>query len=140
MPSVSVSIANFNSFVTQLLTERQHRVEVWAESKGSWRVIRTGSPGNLESFEDVIFEGSTETQDTPTAVCIQILPDASAEGWKVGIAYCDNTLKHIGATEFIDSEQLTTLEGVLVRMGAKECVVAEDKVFSRFVTRTLISS
>ncbi len=129
LPSVAVSIANFNSFVSQLLTERQYRVEVLAESKtakGGWTVTKQGSPGNLESFEDVIFEGAGESQDTPTAVCVHIT--AEAEGWKVGIAYCDNTLKHLGITEFLDSEQLTTLEAALVRLGAKECVVGEDKV------------
>jgi hypothetical protein len=75
LPSVTVSPANFASFVTKLLTERQHKVEVWSENKsarGGWAVSKRGSPGNLESFEDVIFDTPGETQDTPTALCIQV--------------------------------------------------------------------
>ena len=55
LPSVTVSPANFASFVTKLLTERQHKVEVWSENRsarGGWAVSKRGSPGNLESFED----------------------------------------------------------------------------------------
>lgn len=33
-----------------------------------------------------------ESQDTPTAVAVQLVLDP-ASGWKVGLAYCDNTLK-----------------------------------------------
>ena len=44
------------------------------------------------------------------------------------MAYCDNTLKHLGVSEFIDTDHMTTLEGVLVRLGAREVIVAEDKV------------
>lgn len=78
LPSVTVSPANFASFVTKLLTERQHKVEVWSENKsarGGWAVSKRGSPGNLESFEDVIFDAPGETQDTPTALCIQVIKE-----------------------------------------------------------------
>ena len=33
LPAVTVSTSNFNSFASQLLTERQYRVEVWGENK-----------------------------------------------------------------------------------------------------------
>ena len=33
LPAVTVSTANFNSFASQLLTERQYRIEVWGENK-----------------------------------------------------------------------------------------------------------
>lgn len=59
---------------------------------------------------------------------LQISSDGAAEGWRIGVAYCDNTLKNLGISEFIDSDHLTTLEGVLVRLGAREVIVAEDKV------------
>ena len=107
-----------------------HWVQVWSETKGAgkgWSIVRQGSPGNLESFEDVVFEMGDEAQDTPTAVAVQLALDAAA-GWRVGLAYCDNTLKVLGMSEFLDSDQLTNLEAALVRLGAKECVVAEDKV------------
>eukprot|EP00960_Hanusia_phi_P052720 761602-Hanusia_phi.AAC.3 len=51
-------------------------------------------------------------------------------GWRVGLAYCDNTLKIIGVCEFLDGDQLTNLEAALVRLGTKECVAAEDKMRS----------
>jgi len=107
-----------------------HWAQVWSETKGAgkgWSIVRQGSPGNLESFEDVVFEMGDEAQDTPTAVAVQLALDAAA-GWRVGLAYCDNTLKVLGMSEFLDSDQLTNLEAALVRLGAKECVVAEDKV------------
>ena len=133
LSSVAVSIPNFNSFVTRLLTEKNYRVEVWGESrsssmKNSWTLIKQGSPGNLESFEDTIFDNGGNVQDTPTAVCVQIVSDAS--GWRVGIAYCDNTLKSLGFCEFIDSDQLSGLEAAIVRLGARECIAAEDKLRS----------
>jgi len=34
----------------------------------------------------------------------------------------------LGMSEFLDGDQLTNLEAALVRLGAKECVVAEDKM------------
>jgi DNA mismatch repair protein MSH2 len=48
-------------------------------------------------------------------------------GFQVGLAYCDNTLKIIGAVEFLDGDQLCNLEAALVRLGARECVAVEDK-------------
>ena len=127
LPSTTVSHANFNSFTAQLLTERQYRVEVYAENKGknSWSIVRQGSPGNLESFEDVVFDHGGDTQDTPTACCVQV--SQGDAGWKVGLAYCDNTLKVIGMVEFLDGDQLCNLEAALVRLGARECVALEDK-------------
>uniref|UniRef100_A0A7S4JHN4 DNA mismatch repair protein MSH2 n=1 Tax=Guillardia theta TaxID=55529 RepID=A0A7S4JHN4_GUITH len=131
LPAVAVSPSNFNSFVVQLLTERQYRVEVWADVKGGkngWTIIRQGSPGNLEEFEEIVFDTCGETQETPTVVCVQIVSDGA--GWRVGLAYCDNTLKIIGVCEFLDGDQLTNLEAALVRLGTKECVAAEDKMRS----------
>ena len=127
LPSTTVSHANFNSFTAQLLTERQYRVEVYAENKGknSWSIVRQGSPGNLESFEDVVFDHGGDAQDTPTACCVQV--SQGDAGWKVGLAYCDNTLKVIGMVEFLDGDQLCNLEAALVRLGARECVALEDK-------------
>jgi len=138
LASVTVSTANFNSFASQLLTERQYRIEVWGENKvrcrafcrtpgasswdeqlggasragaraertraqqmrkkfallvvltneehhrqgkNTWSIIRQGSPGNLESFEDIVFDAGGEAQDTPTACCVQVTQGDA--GWKV---------------------------------------------------------
>lgn len=43
----------------------------------------------------------------------------------VGVAYCDVSAARFGVIEFVDSDQFSTLEGVLVQLGAKELVYAQ---------------
>ena len=44
----------------------------------------------------------------------------------VGLAYCNPTLRTLGACEFEDSESLGLLEACIVQLGAKECVIPRE--------------
>ena len=51
------------------------------QGKNTWSIIRQGSPGNLESFEDIVFDTGGEAQDTPMACSVQV--SQGDAGWKV---------------------------------------------------------
>lgn len=54
------------------------------QGKNTWSIIRQGSPGNLESFEDIVFDGGGDAQDTPIACCVQV--SQGDAGWKVCVS------------------------------------------------------
>ena len=63
--SLSLSLSRSHTFLslshthTRTHTHTHTHTQVWSETKGSgkgWSIIRQGSPGNLESFEEVVFE------------------------------------------------------------------------------------
>ena len=46
----------------------------------------------------------------------------------MGVAYCDAELQHFGVAEFGDGpDQFPNLEALLVQVGAKECLIAQEK-------------
>lgn len=121
-PCVYVSKANFESFCRQLLLERRQKVEVWALERGKLSLTRRGSPGNLGSFEDILFEGNNEMCDSANVVAVKLTSES--DRWVVGVAFADATALRLGVCEFEDNEQLTNLESALVRLGPKEVLAS----------------
>ncbi|XVE64082.1 hypothetical protein DITRI_Ditri07aG0072600 [Diplodiscus trichospermus] len=121
LSSVSVSKNMFETIARDLLLERtDHTLEVYEGSGSNWRLVKSGSPGNLGSFEDVLF-ANNEMQDTP--VIVALLPNFRENGCTVGFGYVDLTRRVLGLAEFLDDSHFTNVESALVALGCKECLL-----------------
>ncbi|GBG77600.1 hypothetical protein CBR_g24047 [Chara braunii] len=82
---VSVSRSMFETIIRDLLLQRtDHIVEVYEGSGSNWRLVKTGTPGNLRSFEDVLFS-SNEMEDTP--VLMALYPTMERDEILLGVAF-----------------------------------------------------
>ncbi|XWS48333.1 hypothetical protein CRYUN_Cryun13aG0066500 [Craigia yunnanensis] len=121
LSSVSVSKNMFETIARDLLLERiDHTLELYEGSGSNWRLVKSGSPGNLGSFEDVLF-ANNEMQDTP--VVVALLPNFRENGCTVGFSYVDLTKRVLGLAEFLDDSHFTNVESALVALGCKECLL-----------------
>ncbi|XP_048330049.1 DNA mismatch repair protein MSH2 isoform X2 [Ziziphus jujuba] len=111
----------FETIVRDLLLERtDHAVELYEGSGSSWRLVKSGTPGNISSFEDILF-ANNEMQDTP--VIAALLPNFRENSCTIGLGYIDLTKRVLGLAEFIDDSHFTNLESALVALGCKECLM-----------------
>ncbi|KAB1212671.1 DNA mismatch repair protein MSH2 [Morella rubra] len=121
LSSVSVSKNMFETVARDLLLERtDHTLELYEGSGSNWRLVKSGTPGNLSSFEDVLF-ASNEMQDSP--VVVALLPNFRENGCTLGLGYIDLTKRVLGLAEFLDDSHFTNLESSLVALGCKECLL-----------------
>lgn len=122
--SVSVSKNMFETIARDLLLERtDHTIELYEGSGSNWRLSKSGSPGNLGSFEDVLFSNN-EMQDSP--VIVALVPNFRENGCTVGLAYLDLTKRTLGLAEFLDDSHFTNVESALVALGCKECLLSSE--------------
>ncbi|PPE01575.1 hypothetical protein GOBAR_DD01406 [Gossypium barbadense] len=121
LSSVSVNKNMFETITRDLLLERtDHTLELYEGSGSNWRLMKSASPGNLSSFEDVLF-ANNEMQDTP--VVVALLPNFRENGCTVGFSYVDLTKRILGLVEFLDDSHFTNVESALVALGCKECLL-----------------
>ncbi|EOY20929.1 hypothetical protein QUC31_007102 [Theobroma cacao] len=121
LSSVTVSKSMFETIARDLLLERtDHTLELYEGSGSHLRLMKSGSPGNLGSFEDVLF-ANNEMQDTP--VVVALLPNFRENGCTIGFSYVDLTKRVLGLAEFLDDSHFTNTESALVALGCKECLL-----------------
>lgn len=121
LSGVSVSKNMFETIARDILLERtDHTLELYEGSGSNWRLVKSGTPGNLGSFEDVLF-ANNEMQDTPAIVAL--CPNFSENGCTVGLGYVDLTKREFGLAEFLDDSHFTNVESALVALGCKECIL-----------------
>ncbi|KAH6807687.1 MUTS-like protein 2 [Perilla frutescens var. frutescens] len=119
--SVSVSKNMFETVARDLLLERtDHTLELYEGNGANWRLVKSGSPGNLGSFEDILF-AHNEMQDSPAIVAVT--SNFRESGCTVGLGYVDLTKRILGLAEFPDDSHYTNLESTLVALGCKECLL-----------------
>ncbi|KAL5722268.1 MutS-like protein [Ranunculus cassubicifolius] len=122
--SVSVSNNMFETIARDLLLERtDHTLELYEGSGSNWKLSKSGTPGNLGSFEDVLF-ANNEMQDTPVMVAL-ILQSRENE-CMIGMGFLDLTKRVLGLAEFLDDSQFTNVESTLVALGCKECLLPPE--------------
>ncbi|KAH7445451.1 hypothetical protein KP509_01G010000 [Ceratopteris richardii] len=133
LSSVSISKSMFETILRDLLlTRTDHTVELYEGSGSNWRLIKTGTPGCLGSFEDVLF-ATNDMQDTPVVMAVQA---AVRENERVlGLAFVNLTKRSMGLTEFLDDDHYTNLESAIIALGCKECIVPQENVNSKDVER-----
>ncbi|XP_020578566.1 DNA mismatch repair protein MSH2 [Phalaenopsis equestris] len=118
--SITVSRNMFENIARDILLERtDHTIEVYEGSGSNWWLTKAGTPGNIGSFEDVLF-ANNDMQDAP--VTIALFPNLRENQCTVGLSYVDMTNQKLGLAEFLDDGQFTNLESVLVALGCKECI------------------
>ncbi|XP_050255775.1 DNA mismatch repair protein MSH2 isoform X3 [Quercus robur] len=121
LSSVSVSKSMFETIARDLLLERtDHTLELYEGSGSNWRLVKSGTPGNLGSFEDVLF-ANNEMQDSPVVVALS--PYFRENGCTIGLSYIDLTKRVLGLAEFLDDSHFTNTESTLVALGCKECLL-----------------
>lgn len=128
LSSVSVSKNMFETIARDLLLERtDHTLELYEGSGSNWRLVKSGTPGNLGSYEDVLF-ANNEMQDTP--VIVALFPNFRENGCTIGLGYVDLTKRVLGLAEFLDDSHFTNVESALVALGCKECLLPMEAVKS----------
>ncbi|XP_047330936.1 DNA mismatch repair protein MSH2 [Impatiens glandulifera] len=121
LSSVSISKTMFETITRDLLLERtDHTIELYEGSGSNWRLVKSGSPGNLGSFEDILF-ANNDMQDCP--VIVALFPNFRENGCTVGFGYIDLTKRVLGLSEFLDDSHFTNVESALVSLGCKECLL-----------------
>ncbi|XP_062614834.1 DNA mismatch repair protein Msh2-like [Saccostrea cucullata] len=124
LESLTISKLNFESLVKELLLIRQYRVEIFKNRPGAksneWVIAFKASSGNLTQFEDILFGNS----DIPQSVGILALKIGTENNEKIiGIGFADVMLRKLLVAEFVDNDQFSNLEALIIQLGAKECVV-----------------
>ncbi|CAM9768425.1 unnamed protein product [Sphacelaria rigidula] len=105
------------------------RIEVWEQEPGSntrWRVRCTASPGNVEALLSDISLGEGEPEDDATSGMAVIFAVVANAAGGVGVAYANTAFRNLGLVEFRDTEELKDLEGVVVQIGGRECILDSD--------------
>ncbi|KAM0933144.1 putative DNA mismatch repair protein MutS, core [Dioscorea sansibarensis] len=121
LSSVSVNKNMFETIVRDLLLDRtDHTLEVYEGSGSTWRLCKSGTPGNIGSFEDILF-ANNDMQDTP--VTVALFPIFRENQCTVGVSFVDMTKRKLGLAEFLDDSQFTNVESLLVALGCKECLL-----------------
>jgi len=127
LSSVTVSRNMFETIARDLLLDRtDHSLELYEGSGSNWRLVKTGTPGNLGSFEDVLFANS-EMQDSPVIVALSL--NFRENGCTIGLGFVDLTKRVLGMAEFLDNH-FTNVESALVALGCKECLLPIESVKS----------
>ena len=114
----------FETIARNLLLERtDHTLELYEGSGSNWRLVKSGTPGNLGSFEDVLF-ANNEMQDSP--VIVALFPFFRENGFTVGLGFVDLTRRVLGLAEFLDDSHFTNVESALVALGCRECLLPSE--------------
>jgi DNA mismatch repair protein MSH2 len=95
-----------------LLVQRQSCVELYVGNSSSWKLQKRGSPGNLQAFEDMV-----EIKESAPALALMLATGATNT---VGVAFAENGGNTIYTSEFVDDDQFSNLETLLVQNGVKE--------------------
>lgn len=126
--SVSISKNMFETIARDLLLERtDHTLELYEGSGSNWRLVKSGSPGNLGSFEEILF-ANNDMRDSP--VIVSLTPNFRENGCTIGMGYVDLTKRVLGLAEFLDDSHFTNVESALVALGCKECLLPVDSAKS----------
>lgn len=122
--SVSVSKAMFETIARNILLERTDcTLELYEGSGSNWRLTKSGTPGNIGSFEDILF-ANNDMQDSP--VIVALFPVCRESQLYVGLSFLDMTNRKLGLAEFPEDSRFTNVESALVALGCKECLLPAD--------------
>ncbi|CAM9130489.1 unnamed protein product, partial [Hapterophycus canaliculatus] len=127
LPSITISVKVFSSLAPALLAKNLC-IEVWEQEAGSnnrWTRRLSASPGNVEALMADLVSGDGEgKQDEDAASGMAVLLSAfCTAGGAMGVAYANTAFRSLGLLELAD---MSDLEGVVVQIGARECIFEEQ--------------
>jgi DNA mismatch repair protein MSH2 len=116
---INLSQTLTETVVKSLINEKRLKVEIYSLSdERKWFLYKKGSPGNVQQLEDLLY-ARAEVNESPIMASISWTTTGGQR--VVGVACCDALLKRIYVSEFLDSENFSNLESLLVQVSAKEC-------------------
>lgn len=119
---INLSQTLAETVVKTLINEKMMKVEIYtAGDDKSWFLYRKGSPGNVQQLEELLF-ARTDVQESPIMMALTYSSGSSGQRI-VGASFCDALMKKLYVCEFLDSENFSNLESLIVQVGAKECCV-----------------
>ncbi|OXG96130.1 DNA mismatch repair protein MSH2 [Cryptococcus neoformans A2-102-5] len=134
LPSVTISMALTKAFLREALTTKQMRIEIYAPTGGvapgsrkdhsKWEISKTASPGNLSQVEDLLFSDKDLTANAVSMAIRVVVKDGVNT---VGVGFVDVQEKVVGVSEFVDDENFSNTESLLIQLGVKECVLQADE-------------
>ncbi|KAI1081006.1 DNA mismatch repair protein msh-2 [Whalleya microplaca] len=125
LASVTMTVTVFRQFLREALYKLGKRVEIYASvgSRMNWKVVKQASPGNLQDVED---ELGGQFEAAPMILAVKISAKAS-EARNVGVCFADASVRELGVSEFLDNDQYSNFEALLIQLGVRECLVQYDK-------------
>ncbi|KAF3067212.1 DNA mismatch repair protein msh-2 [Daldinia childiae] len=125
LPSVTMTVTVFRQFLREALFKLGKRVEIYASSgsRMNWKIVKQASPGNLQDVEE---ELGGQFESAPMILAVKISAKAS-EARSVGVCFADASVRELGVSEFLDNDQYSNFEALLIQLGVKECLVQIDR-------------
>ncbi|CAD6924266.1 unnamed protein product [Tilletia controversa] len=108
LPSCTLGHTAARTFLTEALTARQRRA----------------TPGNLRGIEDLLFV-NVDILSAPIVMALEIKIENGVK--HVGAAYADASDRSLGVAKYAENYLFSNTESLLIQLGVKECLLAEDK-------------
>ncbi|OKL59264.1 DNA mismatch repair protein msh-2 [Talaromyces atroroseus] len=129
LPSVTLSVTVFRSFIREALFRLNKRVEIWVSGeggRGQWRLGKQASPGNLQDVEEELGgAGGTAMDSAPIILAVKVSA-RSTEAKNIGVCFADASVRELGVSEFLDNDVYSNFESLVIQLGVKECVIQLD--------------
>jgi DNA mismatch repair protein MSH2 len=123
LPSVTMTITAFRSFLREAIFRLGKRVEILQSSgRNQWKVAKQASPGNLQDIEDDL---GGHVESAPIILAVKVTAKAS-EARNVGVCFADASVRELGVSEFVDNDIYSNFESLLIQLGVKECLLQSD--------------
>ncbi|KAI1951616.1 MSH2 protein [Ophidiomyces ophidiicola] len=127
LPSVTLTVTVFKNFLRETLFRAGKRIEIWSSQagKGTWKLIKQASPGNLQDVEDELASGGGMMDTSPIILAVKISAKSS-ETRHVGVCFADASVRELGVSEFDDNDIYSNFESLVIQLGVKECLVVAE--------------
>lgn len=123
LDSVTLSTTVFRNLLREALFRLGKRVEIWESAgKGSWKVTKQASPGNLQDVEE---ELGGQFDASPIILAVKVSARAT-EARNVGVCFADASVRELGVSEFLDNDLYSNFESLLIQLGVRECLIQVD--------------
>eukprot|EP01083_Nonionella_stella_P081641 225010_1 len=122
-------LQRFATILKSLLLEQKRTVELYDKDKttGEWTVVKTGTPGNVHSFEEFLLMKQSSL-DTANIMSMVWSTAPGGEDLMLGVAFVDASERRIQVAQFLDSANLPNFESALLSRSAREALLYEDPV------------
>lgn len=123
LPSVTMTVTAYKSFLREAIFKQGRRVEVLQSSgRNQWKVVKQASPGNLQDIEEDL---GSNIETAPIILAVNITARAN-EARTVGVCFADASVRELGVSEFVDNDIYSNFESFLIQLGVKECLLQSD--------------